>query len=325
MKPIIISGSIAIDRIMHFKGQYQDYLLPDKLSSVSISILLDAMHDSDGGVGANIAYSLGLMGARPVLLGAVGEDGQDYLERLGRIGVDTRHVHISRLPTAAFNVISDSAENQVGGFYPGAMFDSDTLSLEPWKGTDAIVVVSPHDPKAMRRQVLEATKWQLRLCYDVGQQVSNLDATDLAAGVDAAQILILNDYELAALSAKIGRSDERLKATVPVVITTLGKDGSIVEGASVPKSIRIPVVRPGQVLDPTGAGDAYRSGLLYGLARGWDLATSARLGATVAAYTIEQPGTQKHSFTPAEVAARYRSNFKQELPLTESAHAHHKN
>jgi adenosine kinase len=324
ISPIVISGSIAIDRIMGFDGRYRQYIRPDKLDSLSISIFLTSLQDSYGGVGANIAYSLALLGEQPVLLGSAGPDARAYIQKLAKHGVETYHVYESRLPTATFNVITDADQNQVGGFYPGAMFDSDTLSFEPWKNAAPIVVVSPHDPKAMRRQVEEVGKWKLRLCYDVGQQVSNLEAADLAAGVDAAEILILNEYELAALAAKLGRSLERLKSQVPVLVTTLGKDGSMIEGATVDKPIRIPIAKPRQVTDPTGAGDAYRSGLLFGLARGWDLANSARLGATVASFAIEHHGTQGHTFTPVEAAERYQSNFDQELPpLTEKAHAHH--
>lgn len=323
ISPVVISGSIAIDRIMGFSGKYSDHIRPDKLKSLSISIFLTSLQDSHGGVGANIAYSLALLGDAPVLLGSVGPDARAYIERLTGHGVNTRHVYRSQHPTASFNVITDSDENQVGGFFPGAMFDSHTLSFEPWRDQGAIVVVSPHDPAAMRRQVEEARRWDLRLCYDVGQQVSNLDASDISNGVDAAEILILNDYELHALGAKVGRSVDGIKKRVPVVVTTLGKEGSLIEGASVPHPIRVSIARPERVVDPTGAGDAYRSGFLYGLARGWDLRTSAQLGATVAAYAVEQAGTQNHTFTYADIAARYRDNFKDDLPeeLTETANA----
>ena len=309
---------------MGFQGRYRDQIHPDKIDSLSISIFLTSLQDSYGGVGANIAYSLALLGDRPVLLGSAGPDAHEYIQQLTVSGVDTRHIYHSQLPTASFNVITDSEENQVGGFYPGAMFDSHTLSFKPWRSSGAIVVVSPHDPKAMRRQVTEARKWNLRLCYDVGQQVSNLEAADIAAGVDAAEILILNDYEISALASKINRSIDGVKAKVPVVVTTLGKGGSVIEGSSVNRAVHVAIARPTKVVDPTGAGDAYRSGFLYGLARGWDLAASARLGATVAVFAIEHQGTQGHKFTLAEVAARYRENFDQELPqsLTETANVH---
>jgi adenosine kinase len=313
--PIIISGSIAIDRIMGFDGRYGDHIRPEKLDSLSISIFLSRLQDSHGGVGANIAYSLALLGESPVLLGSAGPDARSYIEELARLGVNTEHVFESRLPTASFNVITDSDENQVGGFYPGAMFDSKTLSFEPWRDQDPIVVVSPHDPVAMRRQVAESRKWGLRLCYDIGQQVSNLDREEIAEGVEAAHILILNDYEMTALAVKLGRSVDSIKARVPVVVTTLGKDGSLIAGASVPKPLAVGSVKPLSAGDPTGAGDAYRGGFLYGLANGWEHTVCAQLGATCATYAIEQVGTQSHKFTLEDVAKRYTAAFGSGLPV----------
>ncbi len=309
LPPIVISGSIAIDRIMSFKGKYSQHIRPDNLDKLSVSIFLDEMLDTYGGVGANIAYSLAMLGDEPVLLGSVGADAAEYMERLAFHGVNLAHVHESRLPTAAFNVITDSDENQVGGFYPGAMFDSEDLSFEPWQGQNPICVVSPHDPAGMRRQVAECERFGLRLMYDVGQQVTNLDADDLRAGVDAAEVLILNDYEMGVLAEKIGRSPEKIKAKVPVVVTTLGKDGSVVEGAKVPQPVRAGVVKPRHVADPTGAGDAYRAGWLYGWRRSLDWLVCAQLGATCAAYAIETVGTQSHGFTLADVAGRYEAAF----------------
>ena len=317
--PIVISGSIAIDRIMSFDGKYLDHLRPEKLNSLSISIFLTSLHDSRGGVGANIAYSLAILGARPHLLGSVGPDASAYVEHLATVGVDTDHIHRSHLATASFNVITDSDENQVGGFYPGAMFDSDTLSLEPWRTGDPIVVVSPHDPVAMRRQVSECQQWGLKLFYDVGQQVSNLSQDDILAGVNAAHVLIVNDYEMEALASKIGVTVDSIKARVPIVITTLGSRGSSIDGTSVGKRLTVGSVTARAVVDPTGAGDAYRAGLLFGLSHGWDLQTSAQLGATTAAYAVEHAGTQEHAFTLAEVAARYRDAFGEEIPQLTSA------
>jgi adenosine kinase len=218
------------------------------------------------------------------------------------------------LPTAAFNVITDSDENQVGGFYPGAMFDAESLSFEHWKGSAAICVVSPHDPKAMRRQVAECARLGLRLMYDVGQQVSNLDGVDIAEGVDAAEFLILNEYEMTALAEKIGREISEIKAKVPVVITTLGQDGSVIEGARVKTAMRVGAVKPRQVQDPTGAGDAYRAGFLYGLARDWSWRDCGQLGAVCATYAIETVGTQGHEFTLEQVGRRYAGAFGEALP-----------
>lgn len=299
---------------MSFPGRYSEYIHPEKLDSLSISIFLEGLQDVYGGIGANICYSLALLGDEPFLVGSVGKDALLYLEKLAHDGVNIKHVHESTLPTASFSVITDGDQNQVGGFYPGAMFDSDSLTLEPWKDAKPLAVVAPHDPKAMKRQVAECKKWGLRLCYDIGQQVSNLGGEEMTEGVKAAEILILNDYELTVLSAKTGMTAEHIKAHVPVVITTFGKNGSVIEGQSLPEPIKIGVVKAAKVADPTGAGDAYRAGFLYAYARGWSLKAAAQLGAVCATYAIESVGTQAHSFTPAGIAKRYKTTFAETIP-----------
>lgn len=299
---------------MNFSGKYKDYIRPEKLDSLSISIFIDELVDARGGVGANIAYSLALLGDKPILLGSVGKDGLLYMEKLAHHGVNIAHVFESKLPTASFSVITDSDQNQVGGFYPGAMFDSSTLSFAPWKDASPIMVVSPHDPTAMKRQVAECKKWGLRLCYDVGQQVSNLPGSDMREGLDAAEVLILNDYELSVLGKKSGTPIDAIKAQIPIVITTLGENGSVIEGTSVPKPIRVGIAEPRRVADPTGAGDAFRSGFLYGLARSWPLKACAQLGAVCGAFAVEETGTQAHTFTTVQVANRYEKSFKEQLP-----------
>ncbi len=312
--PIVVSGSIAIDRIMNFSGRYRDHIRPEKLDSLSISIFLENLKDAYGGVGANITYTLALLGDQPYLLGSVGPDGLLYMEHLARLGVNIQHIHESELPTASFNVITDADQNQVGGFYPGAMFDSEGLTFTPWKDSRAVVVVSPHDPVAMARQVAECKEWGLTLMYDVGQQVSNLDGASMKEGVHAADILILNDYEITVLSEKTGMSVDEIKQLVPIVITTLGGNGSVIEGKAVPEPVKVGVVRPKAIVDPTGAGDAFRAGFLYGYARGWPLRESAQLGAVCATYAIEVMGTQAHHFTAAEAHERYVQAFKQPVP-----------
>jgi adenosine kinase len=299
---------------MNFSGRYAEHIKPEKLSSLSISIFLDALKDAHGGVGANIAYTLALLGEEPILLGSVGPDGLLYMEKLAHHGVNITHVFESKLPTATFNVITDGDQNQVGGFYPGAMFDSDHLGLGHWKDASPLVVVSPHDPKSMRRQVNECKEWGLRLCYDIGQQVSNLPGKEMAEGIKAAELLILNDYEMTVLAAKSGIAVEDIKRQVPIVITTLGEKGSVIEGKSIAEPIKIGAAKPKQVADPTGAGDAFRAGFLYGYVREWPLRACARLGAVCGAYAIETMGTQSHEFTLEDVAARYQSNFSELLP-----------
>lgn len=306
-----------MDRIMRFNGTYAEHIQPEALDAISISIFLEDMTTAPGGVGANIAYSMALLGDNPVLLASVGHDGAEYIQRLADLGVLTDHVHTSQRATASFNVITDARQNQVGGFFPGAMSDAASLSFAPWAGSKAIAVVSPHDPDAMRRQVTEAKAHGLRLVYDVGQQVSNLGPDDLRAGLEAAQVLIVNEYELAAIAAKTGRSVDAITAGVPVVVTTLGAKGSQVAGREVERPLMIDVVPPAAEVDPTGAGDAFRAGFLYGLRRGWELETCAKFGATVAAYVVETAGTQNHHFTLADVRERYQQAFGEAAPLSD--------
>jgi adenosine kinase len=310
---LVICGSVAIDRIMNFSGRYRDLIKPDKLHALSISMLLDKLEDSPGGIGANIAANLACLGEKPVLLGSVGADARDYIKDLNQLGVDTAPVHFSELPTASFNVITDSEDSQVGGFYQGAMSDSDSLSFKPWRGKDVVAVIAAHNPQAMNRQVSECRAYNIRLVYDPGQQVSDM-ATNLEAGVETAEVLFTNDYELTVLCQKLGTSAEALKARLPVMITTLGRDGSVIDGTVDKKPIQISIAKPREVVDPTGAGDAYRAGFLYGYLRQWDLRMSGQLGAVVASFIVEQHGTQQR-FSKQEVMDRYRDNFNEEIEL----------
>lgn len=311
---LIVSGSIALDRIMNFSGHYKDLIHPDKLHVLSVSVLLDNLEQTEGGTGANIAYHAASLGDSPILLGCLGRDARDYLEKLQAAGINTGYVHVSDLPTASFNGLTDADNNQVGGFYPGAMTDAASLTLERWSGQDVLVTIAAHDPAAMRTQAAQCQELGMRMLYDPGQQVSNLEGDDLKAGVAAAEIVIVNDYELGALAKKIGTAAEELKANTPLLITTLGEQGSVIEGNRVPEPITIAAAKPSQVVDPTGAGDAYRAGFLYGYLRQWDLRVCGQLGATLASFIIEQHGTQ-HTIPKPLIMQRYNDNFKEEIKI----------
>ncbi len=310
---LVICGSVAIDRIMNFSGRYRDLIKPEKLHALSLSTLLDKLEDSRGGIGANIAASIAVLGELPLLVASVGKDAKKYIDDLAKLGIDTSYIHFSDLPTASFNVITDSEGRQIGGFYQGAMGDSDSLSLEPFKGTDAVVLVAANNPQAMNRQVSQCLEFGLRLVYDPGQQVAE-DTVDLAAGVKNAEVLFVNDYELGLLSQKINSGPEQVKQQVPIVITTFGRDGSVIEGKKVGQPIKVSIAKPAAVVDPTGAGDAYRAGFLYGYLRQWKLRKCGQLGAAMASFIIERHGTQPW-FTNVDVAKRYQENFNEEIDL----------
>ncbi|MES2971310.1 MAG: carbohydrate kinase family protein [Patescibacteria group bacterium] len=365
---LIICGSIALDRIMNFSGRYSELINPEKLHVLSVSILLDKIEETRGGSGANIAYYAAQLGDKPILFDSAGKDAANYIKELAAGGVNTKFVHESSLPTASFNVMTDMDDNQIGGFYPGAMSDASSLSLrslpgitpssdqpfaskitsgsvqrtkgtplspeailapkssgrtdgvipgrllKQWDGQDVVVCISAHDPKSMRAQTEECKSLGLRLIYDPGQQVSNVAGEDLQAGVDAAEVLIVNDYELGAIVKKTGLTPDAIKAKVPIVITTFGKHGSVIEGASLPAPLSILATKPAKVVDPTGAGDAFRAGFLYGYLRQWGLLACGQLGSTIASFVVEQHGTQ-HTLDLKAVQARHYETFNQEIQL----------
>jgi adenosine kinase len=306
---ILLSGSIAFDRIMLFHGKFADVIQPDKLHVLSLSVLLKELEDSPGGVAANIAYSLALLGEEPMLYGSVGYDAAAYMNRLGSLGVNTEYVHYSSLHTASFTVMTDMAHCQVGGFYPGAMGDAEHLNFSHFKDQDYFFAVSPHDPKQMAKQVAEAKQHNLRLFYDVGQQAINIADEDIQAGIEAAEVLIVNDYEMGVLVEKTGWSQKEIIGKVKVCIVTLGGKGCEVYQNGNTKAQKVLAAAITQVIDPTGAGDAFRAGFLYGYVRGWSAVEAAQLGAVTAAFSVEQKGTQSHTCTKDNIEERYRANF----------------
>lgn len=311
---LIISGSIAIDRIMNFSGQYRNLIDSAKLEVLSVSVLVDSLAQAHGGTGANISYTLALLQEQPILLASAGNDARSYIQRLKAEGVDTSYVHISKLPTASFNVLTDSSGNQVGGFYAGAMAEAARLTLKPWSSQNVLVCVSANDSSAMRRHVEECQRYKLKLMYDPGQQVSNIPAEDLRAGVEAAEIVIVNDYEHSVLLQKTKYTDKELSAKVPLVISTHGKDGSVIGGNKIPKPIRIGPAKPAKIADPTGAGDAFRAGFLYGYLRQLETKVCGQIGSVVASFVLEQPGPQAH-ITLDLIKRRYKQTYNEEIAL----------
>lgn len=311
---LVLTGSISIDRIMNFGGSYKDLIQADKLHVLSLSVLIDSLSNSRGGTAANIAYNLSLLGEKPILLGTIGSDGSDYLHSLTKQGVDTRYVHISDLPTATYTVLTDSQNNQVGGFFPGAMSDITNLTLDPWQKLKTLVVISANDPIGMDKLVKSCIDNKFDYVYDLGQQVTNITVEQMKLGVSNTKILFVNDYELGTVMGRTGYSENELNKMIPLIVTTLGSEGTRLTGSSLPKPISVSAVKNIDVVDPTGAGDAYRAGFLYGYLRKWDLKACAELGSTVATYTISKHGTQTHTFNLAEVIKLHYSSYGTHLP-----------
>ena len=312
---IVVSGSIAFDYLMSFPGRFKEHILPDQIDRLSVSFLVDTMDKRRGGVAPNIAYTLALLGERPLVMGTAGQDFGEYRAWLEAQGVDTSAVvGIPDLFTASFFVNTDLDNNQIATFYTGAMAYAHQLSLAEHAGGHAdLVIVSPDDPRAMVKRAKECVTLGIPYVYDPGQQIIRLSPEELTAGIDGCFLLIVNEYELGMIREKTGWTEAEVLARAGGLIVTLGEQGSHLRIGD--EEHHVPAVPLVRTADPTGVGDAFRGGLLRGYSLGlpWDVA--GRMGSLAAAYVLEQLGTQSHHYTPAEFAARFRQHFDDEGAL----------
>ena len=315
---VVVTGSIAYDYLMTFPGRFVEHILPDQLHRISLSFLVDEMRRQRGGCAANIAYSLALLGERPLLMGTVGQDFGEYRAWLEQHGVDTSLTRDELdLFTASFFVNTDQDNNQIASFYTGAMARARNLSLNDLDaGQVDLVTISPNDPEAMVKYAAECQELSISYLYDPSQQIIRLSGEDLRAGILGCDLLVVNEYEFEMFREKTGHSADEIRA-IPsrACIVTRGAEGAHIWAQGTFHAI--PSVPPRQAGDPTGVGDAFRAGLIKGLALGlsWDLV--GRMGALAATYSLEQPGTQSHHYTTAEFVARFREHFDDEEALDE--------
>ncbi len=308
---IIVTGSVAFDYIMSFPGRFQDHLLPDQLEHISLSFLVDDMRRVRGGCAPNIAYSLALLGERPLLMATAGRDAREYTHWLAAQGVDISLFKLhDDIFTASFFVNTDRDLNQIASFYTGAMQRARELSFRAIPANkDHLVIISPNDPLAMAKYAAECRELGLRFIYDPSQQVARVDGDELARGLEGAYILIVNEYEFGVLQKKTGLDEAALRLKVPTIIVTLAEKGSriLTDG----QEILVPVAKVNKpIADPTGVGDAYRAGLLKGLVRGYPWHVTGRMASVAAVYVLESPSPQPDPpYTRQQFAARYRENF----------------
>jgi adenosine kinase len=296
---IAVTGSIAMDHLMRFSGQFAESLLTERLDRVSLSFLVEDLQIRRGGIAPNICFGLAALGLDPLLVGSVGEDFADYRAWLDRHGVQTWPVQVSETQhTARFICTTDAVNAQIGSFYTGAMAEARQIELQPIAeragGLD-LVVISPNDPEAMQRHTEECRSRRFKFLADPSQQMAWLDGSQIKRLIDGATYLFSNDYEDGLITQKTGWSHEEILQRVSVRVITRGAKGSSIEIAGQPR-LDIPVAREVARVDPTGVGDAYRAGFLAGLA--WDvpLERCAQLGSLLASYAIEVVGTQEYRF-----------------------------
>ena len=306
---VIVTGSLAFDQIMVFPGKFKDHILPDKLHIINISFLVSEVRQQRGGCAGNIAYTLALLGQEPRIVATAGIDFADYDAWLRQHGVDTSQVRVvDGLKTASCHITTDQDDNQITGFYVGAMEHAAELSLKASLGErPALAIVAPDDPDAMVRHCREAREARLPFIFDPSFQVTAMDGAALAEAAEGAAVMMVNDYEYAVFSEKTGKNGDDVFDLIDLLVVTLGGDGSkiLFRGGE----IEIPPARVNGVADPTGAGDAFRAGFAAGLTQGFGLDVCGRMGSVTAAYAVEHKGTQAHAFTREEFAERYRENF----------------
>jgi adenosine kinase len=304
---IIVTGSIAFDYLMSFPGKFTEHFLPEHMNRVSLSFLVDSMDKRRGGCAPNIAYTLALLGERPRLMGTAGQDFDEYGRWLEAAGIDTSLV--KRIPdkfTASFFCSTDVDSNQIASFYTGAMANAAELSFRTVPHA-RIVIISPNDPAAMVQYAEECRTLGLPFVWDPGQQCARMSGQELAEGIHGAAIVICNDYEIELMKQKTGLDEDGIVRHAGALIVTRGEHGCTVrQGAA---TTAVPAVAPRTIVDPTGVGDAFRGGLLKGIATGSTLEVACRLGSVAATYALEHLGGQSHSYTWDEFASRYATHF----------------
>jgi adenosine kinase len=304
---IVVTGSIAYDYLMSFPGKFTEHFLPEHINRLSLSFLVDTMDKRRGGCAPNIAYTLALLGERPLLMATAGEDFGEYRQWLEAAGVDTSLVkQVAGKFTASFFCSTDQANNQIASFYTGAMADAGELSFRT-VGDCGLAIVSPNDPGAMVTYAEECRTLGIRYIFDPGQQCARMSGEELKDGVVGATIVIVNDYEFELLRQKTELNEADVLAHSDALIVTRGERGSTVMTKS--GRVDVPAVAPRRIVDPTGVGDAFRGGLMKGIALGLPYEACARVGAVAATYALEHLGGQSHAYTWEEFKGRYEERF----------------
>lgn len=309
--PVIVCGSMAFDTIMVFEGHFKDHILPDQVHALSVSFLVPAMRKEYGGCAGNIAYNMRLLGGAPVPVATVGEDAQDYLVRLREQGIETRWVRVAPGSyTAQCFITNDLADNQITAFHPGAMALSAQNDLSEAPGVWGIVAPDAKDAMFAHAERLHARG--VPFIFDLGQAMPLFEAADLERMLDLAQVLTVNDYEAKIVEQRTGRSMADIARTKQAVIVTRGAEGSTLLTGG--EEVTIVPVKAATVVDPTGCGDAYRAGLLYGLTQDWNWADSCKLASLMGAIKVAHRGPQNHKPSRDEISAQLMAAYGLALP-----------
>lgn len=304
-KKIVVCGSLAIDRIMDFPGYFSEHIIPEKIHVINISFQVDGVKENFGGTAGNITYALRLLGEHPVVSGSIGRDYHGYFEWLTKKGVSTENIRvIENELTASAYITTDKADNQITGFNPGAMKYTSSLDFDKLNAKETIVIVSPGNLDDMVNYPLLCKAKGIGYIFDPGQSLPMLDGKKLIQAIDGCRILIANDYEMDLITGKTKLKKDELLKLAGTIIVTKGEMGSLVSTGG--REIEIPAAKPNKVLDPTGAGDAYRGGLIKGLVQDKDFEICAKMGSVCASFCVECYGTQHYRFSGEDFELRLK-------------------
>jgi adenosine kinase len=305
---IIVSGSLAFDRIMTFPGKFQDHILPDKLHILNVCFTVDGLEERFGGTAGNIAYNLAMLGEKPLIVATAGRDFGPYREWLLKQGLSVKGIRtVDDEATAGAYITTDQSDNQITGFNPGAMKHSCMYDFNGFDPGDTLAIIAPGNLDDMKGFAKRFKELKIKYICDPGQQLNVLSPEDLEEMAKGAHILISNDYELEMIMNSTGLSKEQLLDHSDAIVTTLGEKGALVSFKD--SDAQIGAAKAQRVLDPTGAGDSFRAGLIKGLAMGKDIVEAAKLGAVISSFSVECQGTQCHMITEEQFWERHKSAF----------------
>ncbi|WP_291319412.1 carbohydrate kinase family protein [Desulfonatronospira sp.] len=306
---ILVSGSVAYDRIMPFPGKFADHIMPDKIHILNVCFLVDGLIEKFGGTAGNIAFTLKLLGEDPEVLATVGKDFGNYEAWMQKHGINRESIRVMEDDlTASAYITTDKSDNQITGFNPAAMNHSSRYSFDNISPEDTLAIVSPGNLDDMYNYSCKYREKKVRYIFDPGQNIPAFSGEKMLDMINGSYILVANDYELEMIMKNTGKSKADLLEYTENIITTLGEHGcSVLNGG---EEVTLPAARVSQVVDPTGAGDGFRAGLIKGLADGRSVSEASKVGLTSAAYAVECHGTQEHYFTSEEFWQRYKDNFE---------------
>ena len=310
---VVCTGSVAFDYILTYRGRFADHIVTGKTHILNLSFLVDTLVKRRGGVAGNYAYNLHLLGHPSAVLATAGPDGADYRDWLEGLGIDVSGLRLLEGEhTATGFTTTDLDDNQITGYYGGAMLRAAELGLEHTVPGPEAVIVGPNAPAAMLNLADQCRAARIPFVFDPAHQLPHLTREDLERGARGAWVLIGNDYELGLIQERTGRDGAGLLELAEMVVTTLGRHGSRIETRD--GAFEIPAAPAAEEVDPTGAGDAYRSGLVSGLLRGLSPEQAGRIAALAATYAVEQRGTIEHSYSLDEFGVRFQEAFGEPLP-----------